>query len=57
MTIDQLIADLDTIKDRAELVAFLAPLRVPASVTNSERARLARAVIKTAARCWANRII
>jgi hypothetical protein len=42
--VDQLVADLDAISDRAELVAFLAPLRAPNDLPDSERARLTEAV-------------
>jgi hypothetical protein len=52
MTVDELIAVLDAVGERAELVAFLAPLRVPDHVTNSDRARLTSAVIRAASRCW-----
>ena len=40
MIVDQLIAALDAISDRAELVAFLAPLRAPNDLPDNERARL-----------------
>ena len=43
--VDQLVAALDAISDRAELVAFLAPLRAPNDLSDSERARLTSAVV------------
>jgi hypothetical protein len=35
--VDDLVADLDAINDRAELVAFLAPLKAPNNPPDSER--------------------
>jgi hypothetical protein len=52
--VDQLIADLGVIKDRADLIAFIAPLRVPDCATDTERAALTSALIRAASRCWAN---
>ena len=54
--VDQLVADLDAISDRAELVAFLAPLRAPNDLPDSERARLTSAVVRAASRCWRGRV-
>ena len=54
--VDQLVADLDAISDRAELVAFLAPLRAPNDLPDSERARLTSAVMRAASRCWRGRV-
>jgi len=56
MIVDQLIAALDAISDRAELVAFLAPLRAPNDLPDSERARLTSAVVRAASRCWRGRV-
>jgi hypothetical protein len=56
MIVDQLIAALDAISDRAELVAFLAPLRAPNDLPDSERARLTSAVMRAASRCWRGRV-
>ena len=53
--VDQLVAALDAISDRAELVAFLAPLRAPNDLPDSERARLTSAVVRAASRCWKGR--
>jgi hypothetical protein len=53
--VDQLVAALDAISDRAELVAFLAPLRAPNDLSDSERARLTSAVVRAAGRCWKGR--
>jgi len=53
--VDQLVAALDAISDRAELVAFLAPLRAPNDLSDSERARLTSAVVRAASRCWRGR--
>jgi hypothetical protein len=43
------------INDRAELVAFLAPLKAPNDPPDSERARLTRAVVRAPSRCWKGR--
>jgi hypothetical protein len=36
--LDDLVADLDAISDRAELIAFLAPSKAPNDPADSERA-------------------
>jgi hypothetical protein len=56
MTVDDIIAILDATNDRAELVAFLAPLRAPNGLPDSERARLTGAVVRAASRCWKGRV-
>jgi hypothetical protein len=56
MTVDDIIAILDATSDRAELVAFLAPLRAPNDLPDSERARLTSAVVRAASRCWRGRV-
>jgi len=53
--VDDLVADLHAINDRAELAAFLAPLKAPNDPPDSERARLTRAVVRAASRCWKGR--
>ena len=55
MTIDAVIVTLNSINDRAELVAFLAPLKVPHGESDLDRARLTTAVISAASRCWKRR--
>jgi hypothetical protein len=55
MTVDDIIAILDVTNDRAELIAFLAPLRVPRGVSDHDRARLTSAVVRTASRVWKGR--
>ena len=55
MTVEEIIATFATINDRAELVAFLAPLKAPNDPPDSERARLTRAVVRAASRCWKGR--
>jgi hypothetical protein len=55
-TADEIIAILDAINDRAELIAFLAPLRVPNNADDFERARLTSAVVRAASRCWKGRV-
>jgi hypothetical protein len=56
VTVDDIIAILDATSDRAELVAFLAPLRAPNDLPDSERARLTSAVVRAASRCWRGRV-
>jgi hypothetical protein len=55
MTIDAVVAELDRISDRAELVAFLTPLRLPVNLDGPERAMLTAALIAAASRCWKGR--
>jgi hypothetical protein len=52
MTIDAVIATLNKIRDRAELVAFLAPLRLPLGLSEKEKAKITSALIRATARCW-----
>jgi hypothetical protein len=56
MTIDAVIATLNEISDRAELVAFLAPLRLPTNLDEFDRGRLSTAVVEAASRCWKRRV-
>jgi len=55
MTIDTVIAELNAINDRAELVAFLTPLRLPLDLDGLECARMTAALIAAASRCWKRR--
>jgi hypothetical protein len=55
MTIDAVIAELNAINDRAELVAFLTPLRLPLDLDVPERARVTAALLAAASRCWKRR--
>jgi hypothetical protein len=55
MTIDAVIAELNAINDRAELVAFLTPLRLPANLDDFERGALSAALMRAASRCWKRR--
>jgi hypothetical protein len=54
-TVDEIIAMLDGITDRASLLAFLAPLRCPDSISDDDRARLTEGLMRAAARCWKGR--
>jgi hypothetical protein len=56
MTIDAVIAELSAINNRAELVAFLAPLRLPADLDEFDRGRLSTAVVAAASWCWKRRV-
>jgi hypothetical protein len=53
--LDAVIAELDRINDRADLVGFIAPLRLPRRLTNNEQARVLDALIKATARAWKTR--
>jgi hypothetical protein len=55
MTIEAVIAGLNAINDRAELVAFLTPLRLSTNLDGPERARVTAALIAAAGRCWKRR--
>jgi hypothetical protein len=55
MTIDAVIAALNRINDRTELVAFLAPLRLRANLDDFERGALSAALMRAATRCWKRR--
>ena len=52
MTVDEILAMFATIHDRAALVAFLAPLRLSKDLSDFDRARVTRALIDAASRCW-----
>jgi hypothetical protein len=56
MTLDQLVAILDAIDNRAELVAFLTPLRLPTHLDGPERAKVTAALIAAASRVWKGRV-
>jgi hypothetical protein len=56
MTVDKLVAELDGINDRAELLALLAPLRLPTNLSAQERARVTIALVVAASRCWRGRL-
>jgi len=55
MTVDEILAMFATIHDRAALVAFLAPLRLSKDLSDFDRARVTRALIDAASRCWKGR--
>jgi len=52
MSVHELVATFATIHDRAALIAFLAPLRLPRGLSDDERARVTSALIAAASRCW-----
>ena len=56
MSVDQIIAELDGIDDRASLIAFLAPLRLPTGLPEFDQARLTSALVAAASRVWRGRI-
>jgi hypothetical protein len=50
------IADiLESINDRAELIAFLTPLRMPRGLCEHDKTRVTAAVVAAASRCWKGR--
>lgn len=52
MTLDAIVSTLDGITERAPLIEFLGPLKLPHGLSEPERARLTAAVIAATARCW-----
>jgi len=52
VTTDELVAAFASISDRAALIAFLAPLRLSKDLSDFDRARVTRALIDAASRCW-----
>jgi hypothetical protein len=56
MTANDIIAALDTTRDRAELLALLAPLRLSVDLPDDDRARVTEALIAAASRCWRGRV-
>jgi hypothetical protein len=55
MCADDLVAVFDSINERIELIALLAPLRLPPGLSDSDRAKITVALIRAAARCWKDR--
>jgi hypothetical protein len=55
VSVDEIIAELDGIDDRATLIAFMAPLRLPAGLPEFEQARLTSALVAAASRAWKGR--
>ena len=56
MNVDELVATFATINDRAALIAFLAPLRLPADLPGHDRSRVTSALLAAASRCWRGRV-
>src|SRR5262249_61679996 len=52
MNVDELVATFASISDRASLIAFLAPLRLPPNLSEQEKARVTVALLTAASRCW-----
>jgi hypothetical protein len=52
MSIDDVVAALNAISDRASLVAFMAPLRLPSNLSDFDRGRLHAALCGAARRAW-----
>jgi len=55
MSLDEVVSALASINDRASLIAFLAPLRLPPSLSDAERARVTSALLAAASRVWRGR--
>jgi len=55
MHVDDVVAIFASINDRAALITFLAPLRLSKDLSDFDRARVTRALIAAAARCWKGR--
>jgi hypothetical protein len=56
MSPDDIISALDAAKDRAELTALLASLRLPDGTNDLDRGRVTSALIAAASRCWRRRV-
>jgi hypothetical protein len=52
MTTDDLVAEFDKINDKIELIALLAPLRLPEGLGEPQKRKITNALIRAAARCW-----
>jgi hypothetical protein len=46
-----LCKEFEKVKDRAELIALLAPLRLPKDVSESEKLQIGNALIRATWRC------
>jgi len=55
MTTDDLVNEFDKVNDRIELIALLAPLRLPEGLDENEKAKITAALTRAAARCWKDR--
>jgi hypothetical protein len=55
MTVDDIIAVLNGINDRAAVIAYLTPLRLPMGLPEPDRARLTAALMAAASRVWRGR--
>jgi hypothetical protein len=51
ITIAAVVAELNRIGDRADLVGFLAPLRLPSNLDDDEHAALTAALLSSMSRC------
>jgi hypothetical protein len=56
VTVNELVTIFASINDRAELIAFLAPLRLPHDLSDNDKSRITHALIGAASRCWRGRI-
>jgi len=56
MSVDELVAAFATINDRASLIAFLTPLRLPHGLSERGQARITVALLTAASRCWKGRV-
>jgi hypothetical protein len=56
MSVAEIVAVLESIDDRAELIALLTPLRMPTGLPEFERARLTAALMAAASRVWKGRV-
>jgi hypothetical protein len=52
MTVDDLVDEFDKINDKIELIALLAPLRLPAGLGEPQKQKIINALIRATARCW-----
>jgi hypothetical protein len=54
-TVAEIVDLLNSAHDRAQLIATLAPLKLPNGLSDHERALIVSALIAAASRCWRQR--
>jgi len=54
-SVDEIIDLFNSIHSRVELLAFLAPFKMPHGLDDFDKARLASALVAAASRCWKSR--
>jgi hypothetical protein len=52
MSVDDLVVEFDKVNDKVELIALLAPLRLPEGLGEPQKQKITNALIRATARCW-----